>query len=335
MSEPVGSGEAIRLGGAAGSGAAVGSGGPLGFVGIGNMGAPMAGRLLDAGHALVIFDSRGEATAPLAARGARRARSAAEVGSLAETVLVSLPTPDIVHAVALGPDGIAAGSCVKRLVDLSTSGPRMAARLAHDLGARGIGFVDSPVSGGVAGARAGTLAVMTACPRADFDRLRPLLAVIGKPFHVGERAGLGQMMKLVNNLLSGAALAITSEAMLLGAKSGLDADTMVEVLNAGSGRNSATQDKFPRAILPRRFDAGFATGLMYKDLKLCLEEAEALGLTLWVASAVRQLWHAAAREIGPEQDFTTIMQYVERAAGAEGVEVRGRGAEGAPAQRPK
>lgn len=299
---------------------------PIGFVGLGNMGGPMAGRLLEAGHGLVIFDARDEAIAPLAARGARRASSPAELGSLAETVLVSLPTPDIVRAVALGPNGIASGTRVRRIVDLSTSGPRMAAEIARELGPREIAFIDSPVSGGVAGARAGTLAVMTACARDEFERLRPLLAVIGKPFHVGEHAGLGQMMKLVNNLLSGAALAITSEAMLLGAKAGLDPDTMVEVLNAGSGRNSATQDKFPRAILPRRFDAGFATRLMYKDLKLCLDEAEALGLTLWVASAVRQLWHATAAEIGPDRDFTTIMQYVERAAGAAGLEVRGRGA---------
>ncbi|HXS28870.1 MAG TPA: NAD(P)-dependent oxidoreductase [Steroidobacteraceae bacterium] len=300
---------------------------PIGFVGLGNMGGPMAVRLLDAGHALAVFDTREEALAALLTRGARRASSAAEVGSLAETVLVSLPTPDIVRTVALGPNGIAAGTRIRRLVDLSTTGPRMAAEIARELAKREIAFVDSPVSGGVAGARAGTLAVMTACARPEFERLRPLLAVFGKPFYVGERPGLGQMMKLVNNLLSGAALAITSEAMLLGAKAGIDPDTMIEVLNAGSGRNSATQDKFPRAILPRRFDAGFATRLMYKDLKLCLEEAEALGLTLWVASAVRQLWHATATEIGADRDFTTIMQYVERAAGAAGIEVRGRGAE--------
>jgi len=300
---------------------------PIGFVGLGNMGGPMAVRLLDAGHALAVFDTREEALAALLTRGARRASSAAEVGSLAETVLVSLPTPDIVRTVALGPNGIAAGTRVRRLVDLSTTGPRMAAEIARELAKREIAFVDSPVSGGVAGARAGTLAVMTACARPEFERLRPLLAVFGKPFYVGERPGLGQMMKLVNNLLSGAALAITSEAMLLGTKAGIDPDTMIEVLNAGSGRNSATQDKFPRAILPRRFDAGFATRLMYKDLKLCLEEAEALGLTLWVASAVRQLWHATATEIGADRDFTTIMQYVERAAGAAGIEVRGRGAE--------
>jgi len=296
----------------------------IGFVGLGNMGAPMAGRLLDAGHALVVFDVSARATAPLVERGARLAHSVAEVASLCQTVLTSLPTPDIVSAVALGEGGVSTGSRVERLIELSTSGPRVAARVAEGLAAKRIAFIDAPVSGGVAGARAGTLAVMAACERVEFDRVRPLLAAIGKPFHVGVKPGLGQMMKLVNNLLSGAALAISSEAMLLGAKAGLDPDIMVEVINAGSGRNSATQDKFPKSILPRRFDAGFATRLMFKDLKLCLEEAEALGLTLWVANAVRARWLQTYNEIGPDEDFTTIMRCVE---GSTGIEVRGRAAD--------
>lgn len=296
---------------------------PIGFIGVGNMGGPMAARLLDAGYALVVHDVSAAATAPLAARGARAAGSPAEVASLTETVLVSLPTPDIVERVALGERGIASGSRIKRLIDLSTTGPRVAAHLAARLGESHITLVDSPVSGGVAGARAGTLAVMAACDRDDFERLLPILKVIGKPFHVGAKPGLGQMMKLVNNLLSGAALAITCEAMLLGTKAGLEPQMMIEVLNAGSGRNSATQDKFPKSILPRRFDAGFATRLMYKDLKLCLEEAEALGLTLWVASAVRQLWLKSCHDMGPDSDFTTIMQCLERETG---LEVRGRSA---------
>ena len=292
----------------------------IGFVGVGNMGAPMAARLLTAGHSLVVHDVSAQAMAPLLSRGARPAHSPAEVASLAHTVFASLPTPQIVEAVALGADGISAGTRVERMIDLSTSGPRTSARVAAGLAAKNVSLIDAPVSGGVAGARAGTLAVMVACERGEFDQLQALLAVIGRPFHVGSKPGLGQMMKLVNNLLSGTALAITSEAMLLGVKAGLDPDTMIEVINAGTGRNSASQDKFPKSILPRRFDAGFATRLMYKDLKLCLEEAESLGLTLWVASAVRQLWLQTFNEIGPDEDFTTIMRCVERAGG---IEVRG------------
>jgi len=295
----------------------------IGFIGLGNMGAPMAGRLLDAGYALTVFDTRAEASRPFVAKGAQTASSPAALASAVDTVLVSLPTPDIVKQVVLGPDGLSSGTKLKTFVDLSTTGPRTAEEIAKELAAKGIAALDSPVSGGVGGAQKGTLAVMISGPKERFETLRPALEIIGKVFYLGEKPGLGQMMKLVNNLLSGTALAITSEAMLLGVKAGLDPDTMIEVINAGSGRNSASQDKFPKSILPRRFDAGFATRLMYKDLKLCLEEAESLGLTLWVASAVRQLWLQTFNEIGPDEDFTTIMRCVERAAG---IEVRGRAA---------
>ncbi len=300
---------------------------PIGFVGLGNMGGPMALRLIDAGHELMAFDLNTPALDALVGRGARAAASLAELAAHAETIFLSLPTPDVVQSVVLGEGGLSSGTAVQRVVDLSTSGPRLAVRIARALAEHGIAFVDSPVSGGVAGARAGTLAVMAACARSEFEQLEPLLKVLGRPFHVGTDPGLGQMMKLVNNLLSGAALAITSEAMLLGSKAGLDPDTMIDVITAGSGRNSASQDKFPKAILPRRFDAGFATRLMYKDLKLALEEAESLGLSLWVASAVKQLWLTTYNEIGPDQDFTTIMQCVERAGH---FEVRGRAAGAKP-----
>lgn len=296
---------------------------PIGFVGLGNMGAPMASRLLGAGHTLIVYDVSASARDALIERGAQPAGSVQELASRVSIVFLSLPTPDVVQSVVLGAAGIVHGTRLTHVVDLSTTGPRVVASVAQQLASRAIAFIDSPVSGGVAGARAGTLAVMAACGTQDFDRLRPLLACLGKPFHVGNQPGLGQMMKLVNNLLSGAALAITSEAMLLGAKAGLDPDVMIEVINSSTGRNSASQDKFPKSILPRRFDAGFATRLMYKDLKLCLEEAEALGLSLSVASAVRQLWLQTYNEIGPDRDFTTIMQCVERGTD---FEVRGRAA---------
>ena len=135
----------------------------IGFIGLGKMGGPMAGRFLDAGHTLLVYDLREEAVAALVGRGAKAALSPAAVASVAETIIVSLPTPDIVKDVALGPNGIVAGGKVKNFVDLSTSGPDMAREVATGLGVRGIGFVDSPVSGGIAGAEAGTLAVMVAC----------------------------------------------------------------------------------------------------------------------------------------------------------------------------
>jgi 3-hydroxyisobutyrate dehydrogenase-like beta-hydroxyacid dehydrogenase len=289
----------------------------LGFIGVGRMGNPMAGRLIDAGHKLTIFDTNRAATAPLAARGTVSAASVRELAAAVETVIVSLPTPDIVREVALGENGIASGGRVKTLIDLSTTGPRMTQAIAAGLNAKGIALIDSPVSGGVSGAQKGTLAVMAACERALFERFEPVLKVFGKVFYIGARPGMGQTMKLANNLLSATAMAISSEAIVMGVKAGLDPQVMVDVINSGSGRNTATQDKFPRSVLPRSFDYGFATGLMYKDVKLCLVEAEALGVQMWVGAAVRQLWQFANAELGPASDFTAIVKCIEDWAGVE------------------
>ena len=289
----------------------------VGFIGLGMMGGPMASRLADAGYALTVCDVRRESVAALTAKGARAAASPAEVGSAAETVLLSLPTPTIVREVALGKDGLAAGSKVKTVIDLSTTGATMAREIAAALAAKNIVAVDAPVSGGVAGAIKGTLAVMVACPRAMFAELEPMLKHIGKVFHIGERPGMGQTMKLANNLLSATAVVATCEAVAFGVKSGLDAGLMIEVINAGSGRNTASQDKFPKSILPRTFDFGFAMGLMYKDVKLCLDEAQAAGVPMSVATAVRDLWRRGFEELGGDKDFTAIAQLIERAAGVE------------------
>jgi 3-hydroxyisobutyrate dehydrogenase-like beta-hydroxyacid dehydrogenase len=289
----------------------------LGFVGVGRMGGAMASRLIAAGHRLTIFDTSEAALKPLAERGAAVASSVAALAGEVECVLASLPTPDIVRAVAIGSDGVVGGGKVKTFIDLSTTGPKIAAEIAAGLAARGIAAIDAPVSGGVGGAQKGTLAVMVACPRPLYERADPILRNFGKLFHVGEKPGLGQVMKLANNLMSATAMAIAAEAIVMGTKAGLDPRTMIDVINAGSGRNSATQDKFPQAVLPRRFDFGFATGLMYKDVKLCLEEAEAQKVPMWVGSAVRQLWQYAANELGPDSDFTQIVQCIEKWAGVE------------------
>ena len=195
-------------------------------------------------------------------------------------------------------------------------------RIAQALQARNIVQLDSPVSGGVAGAEKGTLAVMVSGPRADFDLLTPVLGVIGKVFFIGERSGSAQTMKLANNLLSATSLVATSEAVVMGVKAGLDPAVMIDVINAGSGRTTASEGKFPRAILPRTFDFGFATGLMLKDLRLCLEEAEALGVPMDVTQAVRKLFEQANAEFGPDQDFTTVFQCVERNAAAQDAQPR-------------
>lgn len=294
---------------------------PIGFVGVGRMGGPMASHLLAAGHDLVVFDLDQSALADAGAKGAWPAASAAEVASAAEIVFVSLPTPDIVRNVVIGE--IARGNRVRTVVDLSTTGPRVAAAIAGEL-AEGdrIAWVDSPVSGGIAGARAGTLAVMVSCRRNNFAELEPLLARFGRIFFCGEKPGLAQTMKLANNLLAAAALAITSEAMAMGVKAGLDAELMIDVINSGSGLNTATRDKFPRAVLPGTFNFGFATGLSLKDVRLCVEEAQAMGIPMVVGSAVCQLLAVTNATFGPASDFTSIARVLEQWAG---VEVRAAG----------
>lgn len=288
-----------------------------GFIGLGNMGAPMARRLIDAGHKLVVTDAREEALREFEALGARAVSSVREVADAAETVMASLPTPPIVEAVATGPDGVVSGSRVRRFVDLSTTGATTSVRIAEKLAAKDIVHLDSPVSGGKAGAAKGTLAVMVSGPREHYEAIEERIANIGKLFYVGDRAGLGQTMKLANNLLSATALAATSEAVVMAVKAGIDPSVAVDVINAGSGRNSASQDKFPNAIIPRRFDYGFTTGLMYKDLKLCMEEAEALGTQMWVGNTVKMLWQLVHSELGADSDFTQVVEIPERWAGVQ------------------
>lgn len=293
----------------------------LGFVGVGRMGGPMALRLLDAGYKLCVYDVSPEALKPFIERGAQIASSPAEVASQAETVLLSLPMPDVVRSVALGGnDGVINGSKVKTVIDLSTTGPGAAAQIAGLLADRSISWVDAPVSGGVTGAKAGTLAVMVSCPKPRFEQIEPMFKVFGKVFYTGEKPGLAQSAKLANNLLAATALVATSEAMAMGVKAGLDARVLIDIINASSGRNSASVDKFPRTILPGTFDFGFATGLSYKDVRLCVDEAETMGVPMVVGAAVRQMLAVTKARFGADSDFTHVAKLLEEWAG---VEIRG------------
>jgi 3-hydroxyisobutyrate dehydrogenase-like beta-hydroxyacid dehydrogenase len=287
----------------------------IGFIGLGKMGFPMARRLIEAKHQLVVFDTRKEAADKLVAMGAKVASSPKEVADRVETVMASLPSLQASLEVATGTNGVIEGARVKRFVDLSTVGSQMAVRIHDLLKKRDIVQIDSPVSGGVGGAEKGTLAVMVSGPKAHAEALKSALEVIGRVFFIGEKPGSAQTMKLANNFLSATAVVATSEAVVMGVKSGLDPNVMIEVINAGSGMNTASRDKFPRAILPRTFDYGFATGLMVKDVRLCLDEMKSLGLSMEVAEAVGRLWEVAIREMGAESDFTTVIKPIEKAAG--------------------
>jgi 3-hydroxyisobutyrate dehydrogenase-like beta-hydroxyacid dehydrogenase len=289
----------------------------VGMIGTGRMGGPMAERLVKAGHRLVIFDTDEAALRPLVALGATAARSALEVANQAETVFASLPTPDIVRQSIIRPGGALEGSRIRYFVDLSSSGAIAAAEVANALAARGIQALDAPVSGGVAGARSGKLTVMASGPRDLYDKVQPLLAQFGRVLFVGEQPGMAQTLKLLNNLMSATAIAITSEAMAMGVKAGLDPTLMLDVLNTSSGRNSATQDKFPKHVLTRGFDFGFSAGLSFKDVRLCLEEAEALGVPMMLGAVVRQMLSITCNTYGFDTDCTSIARIVEGWSGCE------------------
>jgi 3-hydroxyisobutyrate dehydrogenase-like beta-hydroxyacid dehydrogenase len=284
----------------------------VGFLGLGRMGAPMAANL--AGHVerLLVHDISDGAVAGLAAKGAEAAGSAAALGERCDVVFMSLPTPPIVRAAAAE---VLAGGAPRILCDLSTSGPKLAQEL-HDLaGPKGVASFDAPVSGGIRGAEQGTLAIMVGGPEALWPELEPLLTHIGKPFYMGETPGAGQVTKLANNLLSLAAIATTAEAMTLGIKAGLDPARMIEVLNAGTGANSATRDKWPRAVLPRTFDFGFSAQLSLKDTRLALEEAQAMGVPLPTGERLAALLGRVLATYGDEADFTEMAKVVEADAG--------------------
>jgi 3-hydroxyisobutyrate dehydrogenase-like beta-hydroxyacid dehydrogenase len=284
------------------------------------MGGPMSKRMLAAGHSLCVFDSDITAMQALVGQGAVAAGSARAVADAAEIVFTSLPTPAVVRAVALDGDGLIEGSRIRAMVDLSTTGTVVAREVAARLAEKDIVWADAPVSGGVKGAVAGTLAVMLSCPQATRDEVACLLEVFGKVFFVGEKPGMGQIAKLGNNMLSTAALTLTSEVLAMGVKAGLDPKVMVDIINAGTGRNSATQDKFPRNILPGTFDAGFATGLAYKDVRLCVDEAEELGVPMVAGAVIREIMAITNAKYGGDSDFTSVAKLLEEWAG---IEIRG------------
>ena len=288
------------------------SGTTIGFLGLGRMGAPMASRLVGHVDRLLVHDISPAAVEALVAKGAEAAGSAAALGETCEIVLTSLPTPPIVRdAVA----EVVSGGTPRIVCDLSTSGSRLAQELHDLLAPRGIASFDAPVSGGIRGAELGSLAIMVGGPEALYEDLRPILDRIGNPFFMGETPGAGQVAKLANNLLSLAAIAVTAEAMTLAIKAGLDPARMIEVLNAGTGANSATRDKWPRAVLPRTFDFGFSAALSLKDTRLALEEAQAMGVPLPTGERLATLLDRTLATYGEDADFTAMAKVVEADAG--------------------
>ncbi len=279
----------------------------LGFIGLGQMGGPMAANIAKGGFELAVFDKAG--TAQRAPVGAALVDSVEDAAARAQTLFLSLPDGPVSIAVARQ---IAAAPERRTtvVVDLSTIGPGAAREAAETLSAAGVAYVDAPVSGGQAGAVAGTITIMWAGSGAELERHRGvLLSFCKNPFHVGDEPGQGQAMKLINNFLSGTAMTATSEAILYGLTQGLDMKTMLDVVNVSTGANSATRDKFPNRVLTGSFDAGFKTALLAKDIRLYLENVRAAGAPDAVGSVVAALWQACDRAL-PDSDFTRVFEYL-------------------------
>ena len=281
----------------------------LGFIGLGQMGGPMAAHLAGAGFDLTVHD---KADAPMP-EGAAWAASAGEVAAAADAVFLSLPDgPECIEVAA---EIAATAARTKTVVDLSTIGPVAAREAAGICKAAAVLYVDAPVSGGRAGAVAGTVTVMWAGPAAELDRRRDTLATFSaNVFHVGDEPGQGQALKMLNNFLSGTAMAATSEAILYGLSQGLDMKTMLDVINASSGVNSASRDKFPDRVLTGTFDAVFKTALLAKDIGLYLENVRAAGSADALGAAVAGIWADCDRAL-PGSDFTRVFEFIQDSGG--------------------
>jgi 2-hydroxy-3-oxopropionate reductase len=290
----------------------------VGYLGVGNMGQPMAGKLLDGGHGLVVFDISEAAMEPLLLRQARRAASPKDAGDQCETVVVSLPTLAAFRAAVLGPDGLAAGRAMKVLLNTCTVGVPFLREVEAALAPNGVTIVDCPISGGPAGARAGTLSVMVSGDPAAVEKVRPLLSLWGQTLTIaGDKPGAAQVLKLTNNILFAVSLAATSEAFVMGAKGGLDPEIMVNAINAGSGRNGATLTVMPNAVLDRSFGYGAALHILMKDIDLAIAQGEELGVPMWVCQAARLVYKHAMFEGASDDDISTLIRHVERGAGFE------------------
>lgn len=289
-----------------------------GFLGTGNMGLPMAGKLMDGGHNLTLFDIRENAMRPLLDRQARKADSPKDLADKCEIVFVSLPTLAAFRTVVSGETGLAKGSRMKILVNTCTIGVPFVHEIEHDMAALGVTLVDCPISGGPPGARAGTLSVMISGDPDAVTKILPMVSLWGRTVTVaGDKPGAAQVLKLTNNILSAVALAATSEAFVMGAKGGLDPEVMLKAINAGSGQNSATQAKFPLAVLTRSFDFGAEMHILMKDIDLAIAQGEALGVPMWVCQAARLVFKHAMFQGAAKEDLTAIVKYIERDAGFE------------------
>ena len=287
----------------------------VGLIGIGNMGGPMATNLLKAGWKVTVYDTDAQKVKTFAAeKAAGAAGSLAELAKNCDVVITMLPDGHIVRRVALGKNagddclvkGFAKGALI---IDMSSSAPVGTRELGKDLAEKGISLIDAPVSGGVRGAVAATMSIMIGGDKAIAERYDDLLAAMGKRFLVGT-LGSGHAAKVLNNYVSAAGLAAAAEAVLIAERFGIDSQTLINVINASTGRNNSTENKFAQFILNGKFNSGFALGLMAKDISLAMEVAQACDVPAELGQATLELWKKAEQAVGGTADHTEIARFV-------------------------
>lgn len=284
----------------------------IGYLGVGNMGLPMAARLLDAGHEVWIFDVRDEAMQPLLERQARRAKSPKDLADNCETVVISLPTLAVFRRALEGSEGLLAGAAMRTLVNTCTVGSPFVREVVALCRSKDVTVIDAPISGGVVGAREGTLAVMVSGKASTVAELMPVFKAWGKTIVVaGEAPGAAQVMKLTNNMLCAVAFVATSEAMTMSGRAGIPPQAMLQVLNNGTGRNFATMHVFPNTVLSGTFDFGATLEILVKDVDLAIEQGEELGVPMWVCQAVRLVLKHGVFRGRAQQDLSRVVEIIE------------------------
>jgi 3-hydroxyisobutyrate dehydrogenase-like beta-hydroxyacid dehydrogenase len=286
----------------------------IGFIGIGKMGAPMTRRLLAAGYRVMVHDIRPEAMAEVRSAGAVAADSLAAAASGTDVVITVLPDPPAVERAVFAERGLGGAMRAGQvLLEMTSSHPSITRRVAAHLNARGVRVLDAPVSGGVRGAIEGTLCIMVGGPADLLEACRPILVCLGRDIvHVGDAPGDGDTAKTINNLLSATTEWSAAEALVLGAQAGLSPERLFAAVNRSTGRSHTTETKISRYILPRQFTSGFTVGQYLKDLNICLDLADELGVPMLLASMLRQVWTVAARDGMADLDHTALVQLLER-----------------------
>ena len=284
----------------------------VGYLGLGNMGHPMAMRIADAGHKLLVFDINKEVLIDFRKRQISIAESIRDLADKADIIICSLPSNEIIREAVIGSEGLVTGNRVKTYINACTTGSNFASEISDELLKNGIATLEAPISGGPSGARDGTLSIMASGPLKVYKEVKPVLESYGKKLvFCGEKPGLAQVLKLANNILFATSIFATTEAIAMGVKAGLDPSLMLDAIQSGTGRNATVDLVMPNSVLSRSFDFGATIGILMKDVNLALEEGEKQGVPQPVSQQVRQMMLLAMHQGWEQRDLSELVKLVE------------------------